>query len=383
MKKIRKGPILLLILGLALLGYGLWGVWSAPDVLQYVVQAPSSAAENRAAELDRLIDRKEEAFKDITDIVTSSAIYAVAPGQPVSAREQATALLLAVDKGYFEVFPAFLKEGRLIGDAECKGRQYVCVLDEKLAFELFRGEDALDRTVTLGGEEYRVIGVARHSRQIGQADDYRVWIPLRAAASQPLMTLNVAAQPLHSSGALIMFKNTVRTRWQDGGSVYALEKEATRRLILPRMVLLALGLYAVVWLYGWMGRRTAACAALLRRDLSQSYLRQIFFRVAGIVLLLALGYAAVTGLLYLLMAFAFRPLYTFTEWVPECIVEWSSLKSVFRGLVDEASALTSVSTIEMESLNYYGGFVRWGCVALLVAALLMWMSRAERRRRSA
>ena len=85
MKKIRKGPILLLILGLALLGYGLWGVWSAPDVLQYVVQAPSSAAENRAAELDRLIERKEEAFKDITDIVTASAVYAVSPGQPVSA----------------------------------------------------------------------------------------------------------------------------------------------------------------------------------------------------------------------------------------------------------------------------------------------------------
>ena len=82
------------------------------------------------------------------------------------------------------MFPDFLLEGRLIGDAECVSAGMVCVLDEKLAFKLFRDEERLGKSVAIGGGEYRVIGVTRHSRQIAQKDEYRAYIPLRAAGQR-------------------------------------------------------------------------------------------------------------------------------------------------------------------------------------------------------
>lgn len=384
MGKKRKGPFVLLMIGLCLMVFGLVGVQSAPDVLQYALEAPETSARQGegtgvSTAVDDLIDRKVKVMEGLSDTLEASTIYGVKAGQDIQGEQQAVATLLAVDVGYFEVYPDFLVEGRLVGEAECKGVKDVCVVDEKLAFALFRGNDAMGQKVSIGGREYAVIGITRYARQMGQTDEYRVYVPLRAAASagQALDTLNVAALPVRKSGATTMFQNTVSTEWMEGGSFYSLKKEAMRRTILVRMAMLAIGLFGIIRLYGWMNQRSMRRIQALREEMSRRYFRQMMWKWAGNLLLVAAGYAAITAGLYLLLAYAIEPLYTFTEWVPECIVEWSSLKSVFWGLVHEASKLVSVSTIEMKSMAFYGGFVRWGCLTMLMGALLARYSRRK------
>ena len=63
-------------------------------------------------------------------------------------------------------------------------------------------------------------------------------------------------------GARTLFQTAAREGWQSGGSLYSLGKEAMRRTMLPRMLLLAFGLSALAALLrrmnGWASRGAAA-----------------------------------------------------------------------------------------------------------------------------
>ncbi|MBR0408045.1 MAG: hypothetical protein IJI53_08410, partial [Clostridia bacterium] len=92
---------------------------------------------------------------------------------------------------------------------------------------------------------------------------------------------------------------------------------------------------------------------------------------AGIVALTILGFGALIGATYLLLVFSAQPLYVFTEWVPDNIVEWSSLKRVFWNLTASAANLTRFATRELRVIEFWGGVLRWGIVAALLGVALM------------
>ena len=81
--------------------------------------------------------------------------------------------------------------------------------------------------------------------------------------------------------------------------------------------------------------------------------------------------AALAALLYGLMTFTVEPLYVFTEWVPENIVAWSSLRDVFWNLTSSAAQLVKVGMPQMRRIEFAGGLLRWGCLLAAWAALLL------------
>lgn len=367
MRRWRAGACLLLAVGVLLLSASLCGLAGVRDALEYAVTAPKG--EKAAGEIDALIDAKKELEPALADCTTATTIGGICENASVSAGGQSdTAAVYAVGEGWFEVYPAFLSAGRRLTETELAGDEPLIMLDEALAFSLFGQEIPEDAKVELGGKEYRVVGAVRDRRSVGESTEHRVYIPLRAAGA--LDTLMVSAVPIPDTGARTLFESMLRSDWQEGGSFYSLEKEVMRRTILLRLGLLVFGLSGILALTRWMNGRMGRRVAAHREGLRWNYLPKLLPRMALDVLIALLGYGALLALLYALMVFSIRPLYVFTEWVPENFVEWSSLKKVFWNLTASAAKLVKVGTPQMRIVEFWGGLLRWGAICLLWSALL-------------
>ena len=162
----------------------------------------------------------------------------------------------------------------------------------------------------------------------------------------------------------------MQNQWQDGGTLIDLSKEAMRRTILPRMIVLVVGLYVLVGLFRRMTALAGDWFGRFRSALSMSYFKSLIPRLLGIILLSVLGYAVLIGAAWALMAFSVQPLYVFTEWVPENIVEWSSIQKVFWNLTGDAAQLVKIGSRELRTVEFWGGILRWGMIALLLGAAM-------------
>lgn len=93
------------------------------------------------------------------------------------------------------------------------------MLDEQLALQLFNIGDPLERTVTVSGKDYRVIGIVRHQKQVGDLNDAGAYIPLASVTSMELTVdaLMVTATPIAGTGASVAFKSAM-DGWKSGGT---------------------------------------------------------------------------------------------------------------------------------------------------------------------
>ena len=98
-----------------------------------------------------------------------------------------------------------------------------------------------------------------------------------------------------------------------------------------------------------------------------------------LILLIALCYGALIGCIYLLLDYSIQPLYQFTEWVPENLVEWNSWKNVFWNLMREQDRLVSVGTRSMNEIVFYATLIRWGSLAMLMGSGLSLLPRGRKQ----
>ena len=143
-----------------------------------------------------------------------------------------------------------------------------------------------------------------------------------------------------------------------------------RRTILPRVILLIAGLYILIGLFKRMTRRFGKLLQDFRQAMKDAYITALLPKLLGLILKAALGYGTLLGLVAALMTFSVQPLYVFTEWVPDVIVEWASLKKVFWSLIGESALPVRVGSRALRQVAFWGGMVRWGCVALLLGGTL-------------
>ena len=95
-------------------------------------------------------------------------------------------------------------------------------------------------------------------------------------------------------------------------------------------------------------------------------MRQVF----GSAALWLLGLAAISGAAFALLSLLIEPLYVFTEWVPEVIVEWSSLEARFWELTTAMAKPVKVQTAEYARVCFFGTLLRWGVISALCAVIL-------------
>ena len=372
----RGLPWLLLCLGMILALWSTVMLLLTRNVLQYSVIAPGEGA--ASDEIPKLAESARKLGDSMKDSLACTSLGGFAEMVNLSAGDNVCqASLIAMGEGWNEIYPQFVIEGRRAAENELASGVPVIVLDNDLAFRLFGAEMPEDAWVTLNGFEWRVIGTVRHAgsllggRGVGDIQPYDCYIPLAAAAKRgvALDTLCLSAVPINSVGRA--FEETVRRDWRDGGDMTDLKKEAMRRTVLPRIVLLIAGLYILAALFRTMGAACGRWIADFRQSLRSSYLKQLLPKLAWVILKSVLGFGALIALTCLLLVFSVQPLYTFTEWVPENFVAWSSIAKVFWNLTADAGRLVRIGTRELRVVAFWGGMLRWGTVLLLLGQGMM------------
>ena len=373
----RRLPWVLMVLGAVMALCALGMLSQTRSVLQYCVTAPE------AGEKGENIRSLAESARKLGESMKETLAWTTLGGAAgrvnlVAGRNTGDANLIAIGEGWLEVYPRFLKRGRSISETELQEGARVMVLDDALAFVLFGEELPEDASVKLNNVSYRVVGTVRHGgslfggRGVGDVLEYDAYVPLLAAAANgvALEGLTLSAVPQGGAGASQLFEQSAR-QWRAGGELIDLHKESMRRTILPRVVLLIVGLYAMLGLFKRATQRVMDWFGGFRQALKASYFKELIPRLLGIIALTLLLYGALIGATYLLLLFSAQPLYVFTEWVPENIVEWSSISKVFWSLTSAAAVLTRTGTRELRIVEFWGGLLRWGVILMLLGAALL------------
>jgi len=358
-------------LGLVLMLLGAAALFSAGDTLQFVFPAPAATQEGN--ELSALYEAGMEQLSGISDSFEAYAIGARRQGAALSAGggKSAQATLYAVGEGYFDVMHETLRAGRFVSGADVRRAEAVIVIEEGTALSLFPGVEPVGQTLTLDGAVYEVAGVIAGGRRLGEADEAVCYVPITSAGKNALAMHTVACvgRAVEPIGSAILMEDTLRT-WQPLGSFYSLSKMRLGAAMPLRWAMLIVGLYVLLGALARLNRWTAGRAAYVAGQLRTRYLRQM----AGMLLwdgLCALAaYGAILALIGALAVFSIQPLYVFTEWVPEVIVEWSSLSGRFWALHSGSSAAIRCATRETAVMALGEGLVQWGFMAALLGAAI-------------
>ena len=384
----------LLALGALLMAAGLCMLALQPSVLQYCIVAPTDeaapepsgqeaagqeaqTAKQESGALKALYDAwQTRVGEDLSEVLSAASIAARDYGFALSGEGgSATATLTAVGENWFSVYPRYLVSGRLMTQQELKDGDRLIVLDEPLAFKLFPTADPIGRELTIGTERYEVIGVVRYRRSVGEYEQYQAYIPYTSAAEDrlPMEIVEVCGAALPQSGASRAFEDAGEN-WQDGGTFIDTDKEAMRGGIVARALAIALGLYLILYLLRRLNRRAASFSANIRARLQTEYFRDMLPGLLPRFGLLALGYAALLAAAYGVLTLAIEPMYVFTEWIPDVLVELSSITERFWQLTSAAAAPIFIRTKEYAEIRFWSGLVRWGALSALTGALVMALS---------
>ena len=370
-KKKRRG-MLAVLLGLVLTVCGGALTLTVGGRLEYILPAP--AATQEGGELNALYEEAQKQMASIADSITAGAVGARAQGVNLSAEAQsAEATVYAVGSGYFDVTHETLLDGRLISEADVKRAENVVVIDERMALSFFAGNEPVGQTVTLSGLDYEVAGVIKAERRLGETNEHIAYIPITSASANALamQTVEMIAKTADkTTGSAILMENTLKT-WQPGGSFYNYDKLALGAVMPIRWAVLFVGVALLLSLLARLNAAAWGRVCLYADRLKTRYARDMLAGMIASALLMLLGYAALAGAAFALAKFSIDPLYVFTEWVPEVLVELSSIAKRFWSLNDANAAAVRYVSRSFCVLETGRALLRWGLLALLLGA---WMN---------
>lgn len=285
-----------------------------------------------------------------------------------SAGEQTT--VVCVGAGWFDVHPRFLKAGCLFSAADHANAAHKAVLDEELAFKLFPTTDACGRRVQLDGVWYDVVGVVRRADSPGDADDYRMYVPVTTAAALHMQTDYLQLEAAADSSGIKRALETIGGEILGNGSFYDTGKEVMRATMMARLLFVLFGMYYLFHLLNVWNRRTVQLIKDWFEEVKRRYFKSMLPGVIGLSLLQLSGYCIIAAAAWGLLSLVLEPMYVFTEWIPEVIVEWSKIAGRAEELLRANAQVVRCQTREYAAIRLYGALVRWGVVCLLSGAVL-------------
>lgn len=377
------------------LAFGAYSVEQVGNHLQYIIAPPQQLAQTDpevevkpnqpiADWAESLADVAEEWDTTMRAWTLGGVVEQTAVSSDNGGFAQGRVTLLG--ENGLELQPEYLLYGRLFFPEELEDGDPVALLDEQLALAIFRIADPVDRRITISGTEYRVIGVIRHTKQVGDYTDYGAVIPLMSVIDQPMQldALVVEADPLPGVGASVSF-SAVCSMWQNGGTVIDLGKQSMAATLWLRVLLFLIGATATLRLVGWLNVRVRYYGKRYRQQLQVRYAAQLLPELVGVILLFALGYACAAALAAALMNDIIEPVYTFPEWIPAVLVEWADIADAFWKVWQTSATVQELRTPELLRLRYFTLLIQ-GCAAasgvLLALRYARHRSAAESARES-
>ncbi|MDO4548034.1 MAG: ABC transporter permease [Clostridia bacterium] len=370
MKNARAGLVLMTV-GAILCVYSVWGIFKTPALCQYVTIAPESG------EIPAVLDIWDER-RDSLGEVYGATVYTSSYSSSVAGTQAAQATVFGVSEGYLDAHPKYIIEGSWFDLPQLSAGTRAIVLDEAIAFILYPGGEALGKTVELADGEYRVTGVVRASQTPGDVDDYAVYVPLRSLKqSASLLIADCLATSASDARAL---EEAARVALGEGGETHYLQKEIMRAWMLARLLIVAFGMFALLRALRSVNSRLSAYIARLREELKTAYLRDMIAQVAKSSFGFVLGYCVLAALGAFVLSLLIKPMYVFTEWIPEVFVEWSSIWDRASRLIKDFARPVKLQTREMAAVSYYALILRWGVIALLAGCVERLWARVSQSR---
>ena len=384
MKKTPWWQAVLLAAFAAALAFGAYSVSQVGNHLQYLIAPPhklqTSGGEETPVKPNEPVAQWYAALKDVAEEWDSTmeawTLGGVMENASLSAEGGGTqGRVTVMGENGTTLHPLQLLCGRNFFPEELKDGAHVIILDEQAALALFRISDPIDRKVTVQGVEYRVIGVARHRKQVGDLTDYGAYIPLMSVIDQDITldALQVEAAPRIGVGASVSF-STVCGTWQQGGTVIDLGKEGMAATLWLRVLLCLAGATALLRLIGWLNGQVRSYAKQYRQQLQVRYALSLMPQLAGMILLFCLGYGGAAALAAVLMNVIIQPVYTFPEWIPAVLVEWEDIAAAFWKVWQTSATLREMRSPEILRLRYFTLLIQ-GCSAATGVLLALWYAR--------
>lgn len=385
MKKKTPGLFFLLAATVVLM-YAVWQVEQVGDHLQYLVDAPALTAP---------ADERTEPGRAITDLQESLASAAADWTQSMKAwtlggviqqtslqadKQSAAGRMELLGENAFAAHPRYLLHGRLFYEDELKDGAHVILLDEQMALKLFAVADPIDRIVSFNDEEYRVVGVTRHAKGVGDYTEYGAYIPLNSVLDQTIQldALMVESVPIPGSGAGVAFADVVKA-WRPGGTVIDLGKESMAATLWLRVMLFAVGAALLFRLIRRLNSSVRKFIFHYKARLRTTYASRLLPWMIGRIGLYVLAYGFAGALAAWLMHYIIQPVYTFPEWIPTVLVEWDDIAAAFWNVWQAPAAVRELRTPELLRLRFFT-LVLQACAAIAGAVCAMWFGISRSRR---
>lgn len=133
------------------------------------------------------VDEMYEFYEDNRDLFAQMTPNVTVSTTVKNGTESSTSTTVSgVSEEYLDMKDMELESGRFIQYSDIVSRQKVCVVGYYVAWDLYGGvEKAIDQTIKIGGNAFRIIGVAARQDddelESGGSDDF-VWMPYSCAA---------------------------------------------------------------------------------------------------------------------------------------------------------------------------------------------------------
>ncbi len=380
MKKNRLLRVVGILLSFFLLTFAAFHLFTTQEVLQYLTIAPVAQSENEGEEeigepkenkkkflpFQALIDLEEKLDEvALSEWEMSIKTYAiegiVATENFTSEKGGAIGRLRAIGKNSLSVYPLTAKEGRLIYPEEFSSGEKVALVDEKMVLNLFKASSPIDKIVTIQGEEYKVVGIVRHQKKIGDEHEGSVYIPFRSLAEQAfhLDTLMVSAIPVPGSGAGSAFKSVLENQMQMKGTFINLKKETVGEMMPLRVMAFIFGLIAIFACIKRLNQKVLTFISWYKKRLKSIYAIRLVPKLLGAIVLFCIGYGVIALGLAKLVQFVVEPVYTFPEWIPDILVSWKSIQKTFWNLWQEEAQMIRIFSPELLNVRFYGKLLFW------------------------
>lgn len=298
--------------------------------------------------------------------------------------ETKQARLTALNENAYRLNPQYLRFGRLFYPEELEKGTDAILLDEQLALALFKISEPIGRTVTVSGIKFTVIGIVRHTKTVGDGEDYGAYVPLNYLWDKEiqLQALQVTARPIPHAGARSTFTTAMQS-WSPGGTLIDLGKEAMGAMLPIRVLLFFAGMAVFFRLLSIWNGQFKRFFADYRQRLLREYAIKLMPRLTVGILVLALGYGALVLLISWLISYLVEPVYTFTEWVPAILVEWKDIQTAFWQVWQNASRLQEFKSPELSHIRFYGMLTGWFSAGEALSVTVLWVRWWARRKKDA
>lgn len=313
-----------------------------------------------------MLDRYEETLKNSADAFPRLTLHGQKSGVTLTAgsKSRNDVFLYAAGPMWNEVYPRQILDGRPLSGLDAQQGAAVIVIDKDTAFALFGDVDPLGHTVKMDDTEYEVVGVAAHSRRIGETGESAAWVPLDTVTGCELMVLSTTAS---TTDMFAMFRTRAEEGFGQGAAISLVKEKASALLPLLLVFIVAAAWVLKRWIR-WLSSFAKARFGKVRAESRRRYALGLIPYAAGQLLPVALLAAATVAACYGVAVAAISPARIFPEWIPESLGNFSSWISRFWDLTGAAAKPVSLKTPEQAEIAFHSGLIRWGILLVLLAA---------------